>query len=248
MALREELENQGNRLFRWRSYLPLLLIPLFILALPESTDPRYSFGCPMDQVYIITCIALSFLGLFFRALTLGFAPSGTSGGNTKQQKAYVLNTTGIYSIVRHPLYLGNFVIFLGIVLFVKVWWFAVIAVLLFWLYYERIMYREEEFLRNKFGEDFIAWAEKTPAFIPRFNNQQPANRRFSLKRVVYREYIGFFEIIACFTLLQIVKNFLETGRYIFTTGWVVFFSTGLAIFLMARITKMVRKISRNKTK
>lgn len=248
MALREEIEKQGNWLFRWRSYLPLLMLPLCIIALLESVDPKYTLGYPANQLFTVLCIIISFIGFFIRAVTIGFTPKGTSGGNTKKQKAAELNTTGFYSIVRHPLYLGNFIIFLGIVLFVKVWWFAVISALLFWLYYERIMFKEEEFLREKFGEPFLKWAEKTPAFMPLFRNWQSPNQRFSLKRTIYREYIGFFEIIACFTLLEIIKNFLETGEFVSHIGWAIFFTTGLLLFVTVRIVKKVGKISRAKQK
>jgi len=44
MALREELERQGNWLFRWRSYLPLLIVPLFFVALYSSV--RGTLGDP----------------------------------------------------------------------------------------------------------------------------------------------------------------------------------------------------------
>ena len=246
MALREEIKKEGTWLFRWRSYLPLLMLPLFIIALLESVDPKYSLRYPTNQLFTSLCIILSFTGLFIRALTIGFIPKGTSGGNTKRQKANTLNTTGFYSIVRHPLYFGNFIIFFGIVLFVKVWWFTVISVLLFWLYYERIMYKEEEFLREKFGEQFLTWAEKTPAFIPLFKKWQSPNQKFSLKKIMYREYIGFFEIIACFTILKIVTNFLETGEFITHIGWTIFFAIGLLLFVMVRIAKKVGKISRAK--
>lgn len=248
MALREEFIKQGNWIFRWRSYLPLLMLPLFIIALLESVEPKYTLGYPADQIFTVFCIMLSFIGLFIRALTIGFIPKGTSGGNTKKQKAAALNITGFYSIVRHPLYHGNFIIFLGIVLFVKVWWFVVISALAFWLYYERIMYREEEFLREKFSGSFLEWAEKTPAFIPLFKNWQPSNQKFSLKRIIYREYIGFFEIIAFFTLLEIIKSFLETGEFFFNIGWTIFFAIGLILFITVRIVKKARKISRAKLK
>lgn len=246
MALQEEFERQGTWLFRWRSFLPLLMIPLFIIAIMESTDTRYALGYPADRIFSICCILISFIGLFIRAFAIGLTPKGTSGANTKKQKASVLNTTGFYSIVRHPLYLGNFIILLGIVLFVKVWWFVVISSLLFWLYYERIMHREEEFLRRKFGDSFEEWANKTPAFIPLFKNWQSTDQKFSLKRTVYREYIGFFEIIACFTLLEIIRNFLERGEFVTHIGWTIFFTTGLVLFIFVRIVKKVRKISRVK--
>ena len=248
MSLREEIENQGNWLFRWRSYLPLLMLPLFVIAIVESVDPRYALGYPVNLLFTVLCIGISFIGFFTRAAAIGFTPKGTSGGNTKTQKAAALNTTGFYSIVRHPLYLGNFIIFLGIILFVKVWWFVVISALLFWLYYERIMYREEEFLREKFGEPFLKWAGKTPAFMPLFKNWQPSNQKFSLKRVIYREYIGLFEIIAGFTLLEITRNFLETGEFVSHFGWTIFFAAGLLLFVTVRIMKKAGKISRTKQK
>ncbi|MGC9453013.1 MAG: methyltransferase family protein, partial [Oceanipulchritudo sp.] len=51
---------------------------------------------------------------------------GTSGRNTKQQVAYSLNTTGFYSVVRNPLYLGNFFMYLGIALFTHHWWLVLV--------------------------------------------------------------------------------------------------------------------------
>lgn len=61
------------------------------------------------------------------------------------------NTTGMYSIVRHPLYLGNFFVGFGIVLICSSVWLAVVFCLLFVVYYERLMFAEEEFLRTSSG-------------------------------------------------------------------------------------------------
>jgi protein-S-isoprenylcysteine O-methyltransferase Ste14 len=87
----------------------------------------------------------------------GYVPRGTSGRNTRWQVAETLNTTGMYSIVRNPLYLGNFIIVLGILLFVQVWWIVVIGIVGFWFFYERIVFTEEGFLRRKFGTVFLEW-------------------------------------------------------------------------------------------
>lgn len=237
MALREEFTKQGDWLFRWRSYLPLLLLPLAGLALLESAQTPLMFGYPYDYIFIISCIAISLSGMFIRAMTIGYIASGTSGGNTKEQRANTLNTSGIYSIVRHPLYLGNFIIVLGIVLFIKIWWFIVITGLAFWLYYERIMYREEEFLRDKFGEAYDTWAEETPAFIPRVQNRQKPDMQFSLWKIIKREYIGLFEIIVCFTLLDHLQDYIKNGIFRFQLGWAIFFSVGLLFFIIVRIIK-----------
>ena len=58
------------------------------------------------------------MGFLFRAWAIGTTPAGTSGRNTKEQVAEVLNSTGIYSIVRHPLYVGNYFMWIGIVAYV----------------------------------------------------------------------------------------------------------------------------------
>jgi protein-S-isoprenylcysteine O-methyltransferase Ste14 len=242
MALREEFESQGNWLFRWRSYLPLLLLPLFIVALRESITFEKIFGNTAKNYFQMFCICVSFVGLFIRCLTIGYIASGTSGRNTKTQKAESLNTKGIYATVRHPLYLGNFIIFFGLVLFVKVWWFVIICSLLYWIYYERIMYREEEFLRKKFGETYITWAERTPAFLPKLNKWQRPDLTFSVKKVLQREYIGFFEIIACFTILHYALSYFNTNRFTFELGWALFFGFGLLSFIVLRILKKATKV------
>ena len=56
-------------------------------------------------------LAVSLLGEAIRIITVGHAPRNTSGRNTTEgQVADVINTSGIYSIIRHPLYVGNFLL------------------------------------------------------------------------------------------------------------------------------------------
>ena len=238
MPLREEMEKQGNWLFRWRSYLPLLIVPLFFIALYSSTlnaqEPLGTAG----KSWEVFCFLLSLLGFAIRCATVAFVPSGTSGRNTKEQIASVLNTTGIYSVVRHPLYLGNLVMIFGLLLFVRVWWFALIGALLFWVYYERIAFAEEEFLRRKFGDSYLEWAEKTPAFVPRSNGWNSPDLAFSFRKVLKREYSGFFAIIASFTCLHIITEFFRhTRNPQIGIGWVILFTVGLVTYLTLRTLK-----------
>ncbi len=209
MALREDMEKQGNWLFRWRSYLPLLGIPVFVIAIRESGVMERKFGDAVGDFWGICAIAVSFLGLIVRCLTAGYAPRGTSGRNTKSQVAEILNTTGMYSISRNPLYLGNFIIVLGITLFIQVWWLALLVWFGFWLYYERIIFTEEEFLRSKFKEQFMEWAKNTPIVIPRFRNWKKSGLGFSFKAAFRREFSTFFAIVTTFFLLEITTNLLN---------------------------------------
>jgi protein-S-isoprenylcysteine O-methyltransferase Ste14 len=209
MPLIEEFEAFGQWLFRWRSYLPLATVVLLLIGL---TTFDYPFGSHfLDQIWEVLCLGLSFLGVFLRALTVGYTATRTSGRNTTEQVAETLNTSGMYSIVRNPLYLGNFLIVLGVVLFHRIWWTPVIYMLLFALYYERIIFAEEMFLRRKFGKGYLDWGAKTPAFLPRVRQWVTPGVPFDWKKVFRREYHGVMAIVASMFVLEVAGD-LSTGH------------------------------------
>lgn len=235
VALREEFEREGTWLFRWRSYLPLALLALVLIEMMDFTYLGNSET--LDLIWETFCMLVSSVGLAIRAFTVGYTPRGTSGRNTANQVADVLNTTGIYSIVRHPLYLGNFVIYLGMSMFPHQWWLTLIFVLAFWLYYERIMFAEEGFLQEKFGGEFAAWAEKTPAFIPNLKLWRPPKLPFSFRNVLRREYNGFFAIVLTFFVLEVRGDFAVEGRFQVDPGWLILLVLSLIIWAVLRTLK-----------
>ena len=212
MALREEFQKQGFWLFQRRSYLPLLLLPLLFLALRDGGFLDYAVG-EITRVLLKTlCVAISLLGFVIRGVTIGTVPKGTSGRTTTKPKAITLNTMGMYSIVRHPLYLGNFLIISGIMLFVHSLWILIVSILAFGLYYERIMFAEEEFLRIKFGWAYEEWASNTPVFIPDFYRWRKPERPFSIRKVIKKEYLGIYAMIASFSIVEAIRDLLFEGR------------------------------------
>ncbi len=236
MALREEFESLGNWLFRRRSYMPLLLSGFFLIALKQFGYPVHSHAA--DRVWELFCLSISLLGLMVRMYTVGCAPHGTSGRNVKGQRANFLNTTGMYSIVRHPLYFGNFLIWFGIAASMRSWWFITVTVLFFWIYYEKIMFAEEEFLRKQYGDSFLEWANKTPVFLPlQLHKWKPPALPFKLKNALRREYSGFFAIISTYTLLELIEEFIVEHRLIFDPTWVVLFTFALVVYLVLMFLK-----------
>jgi len=183
------------------------------------------------------CFAISLLGLLIRCYTLGTVPPGTSGRNVTMQVAESLNTTGIYSCVRNPLYLGNFFMVLGLAMFVRSGWVCVIYALFFWLFYGMIILMEEDFLKRKYGQTYIDWAEKTPAFIPTFKHRQPPSLAFSFKTVLRKEYGSLFGMIASFTILELISEFVVKQRIFIDMVWLVLFLLGLVQFLVFRTMK-----------
>ena len=160
MAFIHSFESEGNWLFKHRGPLPAIL---FIIALPAIYFTDYvSQGETFISVINVLAITTCVIGFLIRAYTIGTTPKGTSGRNTQEQVAEQLNSTGIYSMVRHPLYLGNYLMWIGIVLFTRNVSFVMIVSLLFWIYYERIMFAEERFLERKFGDAYLTWSLKAP--------------------------------------------------------------------------------------
>src|SRR5690606_18354406 len=139
---------------------------------------------------------------------------------TAGQIADELNTTGIYSLVRHPLYIGNFLMWLGPVLFVRSLVFLILFILVYWLYYERIMFAEEQFLRNKFGEAYDKYSEKVRSVLPRLRGFVKPSLPFSLKSVLKREYNSFINIFLIFTLLDLFRNYFLSERIYLTPMWI----------------------------
>ena len=222
MGMREEFEAAGNWLFRRRGYLPLLLYPMLLIAAGDTA------GTTLGAGWEALCVALAFGGLALRAATVGFVPKDTSQRNSARPQAEALNTTGLYSVVRHPLYVGNYLMWLGVALFSRAWWAPVIVSLVFWLYYERIMFAEEEFLRRRFGGAYTAWAADTPAFLPRLRRWRPPGTHFSLLTVLRREHSGLLALIASLTALKAVNEHAVTGRLALDPVW----GTGLGVTLV----------------
>lgn len=244
MALIEEFDKSGNWLFRWRSFLPVVLYFLAALVIFSGADKDLP---EFDLKWALITLAISLFGQVIRAITIGFTPKGTSGRNTKEgQVAEVLNTKGIYSVVRHPLYLGNFFMWLGIIIYVGNWWFTLVCVLLFWLYYERIMFAEEYFLRKKFGQQYLDWSSRVPSFFPRLFQWKKSGVDFSMKNVMKREYNGFFAIFLSFALLDALKNFVHYGfngwDELINPFWHILLAIAFVIFIVLRSLKKYTRL------
>jgi protein-S-isoprenylcysteine O-methyltransferase Ste14 len=239
MTLYQNFTQTGNYFFRYRSYIPLLFYPLAILIIYLE---RNSLTLYNEITWSVVCFIVSLSGLYVRILVTGYVPDGTSGRNTKEQKADTLNTRGIYSIVRHPLYLGNFLMWFGLILYTEHIWFIIVTTLLFWLYYERIMFAEEQFIQSKFGEAYKKWAEKTPAFLPRLSSWKKPELNFSVKKVIRREYRGLYAVIISFALLNLLMNLADKKEFMLSEFWLIVFITGTLLFIVVRILQKTTNI------
>lgn len=215
MALQEEMESQGNYLFRHRGTFPIiiLVIGFFVFLQSKMNTEIIQKENPLTQtVYDYVCLFVSLFGLIIRSYTVGHTPANTSGRNTSGQLADVLNSTGIYSIVRHPLYLGNFFMWLGVAMLTVNFWFIVAFIFIYWVYYERIMFAEEQFLRKKFGTAYTLWASSTPAFLPAYKLFEKPGLPFSWKKVLKKEKNGLVAVFLIFFIFYAASCYVTNQK------------------------------------
>lgn len=242
MALVHSFEKNGNLLFKYRGQIPVVL---FLMAIPVVYFTDYQFLDRNDDLFcplLIICSLVSLIGQVIRGIAIGTSNKNTSGRNTKEQVAEALNTKGIYSVVRHPLYLGNYFMWIGIVMYTFNFWYVILVSLLFWLYYERIMFAEERFLERKFGDSYVNWSMTVPPFWPSMKNYQKGEIPFSMKTILRREYSGITATIIGFLFVDILRNYLADDKLQWKTDYTIVLVVALSISLIFRSLKHYTKV------
>jgi protein-S-isoprenylcysteine O-methyltransferase Ste14 len=208
--LQSLMERQGNWLFRWRSYLPLPLLGFLLV---------WAWGAPLDTwpgvpepLWESGCLAIGLAGLAIRMWVGGQVPYGTSGRNVGAQVAYTVNTTGPYSLVRHPLYVGNLLMWLAPAAFTGGLLVVLATLIYFGVAYERIMMAEERHLQKEFGHDYLDWARRTPTFIPSLRHWTPGRLPFSWRTAFRKEYSGLLGLVVTLCVLELIASQSATGH------------------------------------
>lgn len=151
-------------LYRFRGYI-LGLLAVALVAAPPSLLPK-PFEFDECVAGFLMAIPLFVASAVLRVRARQFIGEHTRG---KVHDADKLVTVGVYSRIRHPLYVSNTGFAVGFTflhLGVSLWVIPfALAVVLFEVELARI---EDRFLENKFGETWRKWASATPAFFPHF--------------------------------------------------------------------------------
>jgi hypothetical protein len=124
----------------------------------------------------------------------------------------------------------------------KVWWLALLAAIVYWLYYRRIIATEEAFLWPRFGAEFENWAARTPAILPNIAGWRAPDLPFSWRTVLRREYVTAYSIVVIMTGIAIADELIaERGSLSAWVDeepfWLWFFAIGTVAFLTLRAVK-----------
>jgi protein-S-isoprenylcysteine O-methyltransferase Ste14 len=115
------------------------------------------------------CLVLTGLGV--RVLAAGFAGRHTRSSKIEGSK---LATAGPYAHVRNPIYLGSVVLGFGMVLLIGDRRLLVPCALTFLALYFGLIPAEEEFLGQKFQQEYEAYSRHVPRLLPRLKAWAPA--------------------------------------------------------------------------
>ena len=195
----------GAVLFRHRGWLPLLFLGI-PLVMPGSTSPfQWEVG-----------LALIVIGEAVRLA--GVAAAGTV---TRRRSRAVqrLVTYGIFSWVRNPLYVGNFLIWMGFVTISGVLWFLPIAVLLFAVEYELIVRYEEGVLESIFGREYLDYKNETPRWIPRPPRGEQAPGEYHWGEAFRSEISTFLQYAVLILAFWIKSRIVEGSGGVWATGF-----------------------------
>lgn len=239
MLLTDRLLVQGQWTFDRRGKLYLLAVLLLIPGI--ATHTVFLGSTPAELAWSLGCLALSLFGQSLRIRTVGAIPRGTSGRKLGGPRARELNTTGMYSVVRNPLYVGNSLVVLGLLATTRSPTLVIIYCLALVIYYERILLAEEHFLRDTFKEPYEQWAATTPAFFPRWRNWVKPNEPFSWAMVIRRELPGTTAIFIMYFLVQSAYRSVETESLVIDKGWGLGAAAAVAFYIVCKVVKKASK-------
>jgi len=120
-----------------------------------------------------------------------------------------LATTGPYAHTRNPLYLGSFILGVGVTLAGGQWAFGLAFSVFFLLVYRATVRLEATELEARFGASYRAYAAQVPAVLPRITRYRAAGSESpqgSFSRARYfrnREWEAALGAVAAFGVLAL---------------------------------------------
>jgi protein-S-isoprenylcysteine O-methyltransferase Ste14 len=229
----------GNFLFHYRN--GIFPVVYAILLLPSRAFlASYELALGLGVLVAAT-------GQILRAITIGLEYI-VRGGRKRQVYANHLVQGGMFAHCRNPLYVGNYLILLGVGVAANSLLFLCTAIPFLTFAYWAIIAAEENYLRQKFSSEFDSYCKRVNRVVPRWKGfgQTIRGMRFNWQRIITKEYGSAF-IWPTAIILVTLKNLWLSGEYALSR-WDVRFLWGLLLlillaFLTARVLKKKRWIN-----
>lgn len=143
---------------------PLLYAAVFILAVliqkvvPLNKEFFYtSTSDIIGAVFILVSLFFNFPAL------IQFLKSKNTLITVKP--ANTLQTSGIYSVSRNPMYLSLLLIYTGLSFIIGNWWNLILLPVLIFIVQEYVIKREEKYLSRRFGQEYSNYKSKVRRWL-----------------------------------------------------------------------------------
>lgn len=233
-----------HSLYQCQKYLlwGMLIVVTILYARTELKSGIFVLeGTPYEFYYEMLALLISMIGFSLRLFTLGFSTQKNKLQEyDKIYSNHLLQVRGAYSVMRHPLYVANFLICMGPVLWTGSYWFIVFFFVAYWIYYTEIIEIKERILREKYGTKFDYWAAKTPAFIPKLSNFKKPVPKFSWKVFLLKELRFLFYLLLVYCTFDVLGELIGGTQYefnYFLIGASVL--TGVGLIIVAYFKKKI---------
>lgn len=186
--------------------------------------PRFFFrsysGGAWEEAAEVLGFALIFLGQIIRVSARGYKAE-----HSRESQSLIQG--GPYQVVRNPMYLGIFLIGLGVVLAIFKWWAVVVFIIIFIIRYLLLIYKEEKKLQEKFSDTYKKYCQKVPRIFPPLLNmvEMDASDYLPIKLNWFKKEIGSMITLLLFVLL------VESWEDIVSEGFGVYLKQSVWLFL-----------------
>jgi protein-S-isoprenylcysteine O-methyltransferase Ste14 len=173
-----------------------------------------------DEWVEVLGFALILLGQIIRVSARGYKAEHS-------HKSQALIQGGPYQVVRNPMYLGIFLIGLGVVSAIFKWWAMAIFILIFVIRYLLLIYKEEKKLLTAFPVAYREYCKKVPRIFPSLSNmvEMDISDYLPIKIVWFRKEISSIIALLLFVL------FVESWEDIVKKGIMVYLKQSVWLFL-----------------
>jgi hypothetical protein len=190
----------------------------------------------------IAGVIVALVGQVIRALAIGFVYI-VRGGRNRQIYADTLVDGGMFALCRNPLYVGNFLIVLGLVMVHNSPWAYIIALQFFEFVYYSIVRAEEAFLSDRFGLEYQKYCKRVPRFLPRPQGLLAPfhGLRFDWKKLIRKEYGTTFAWMGGMLLLFVWEDTANRGLHVRDAGSYTLIEVAWVVLILAYLTARILK-------
>ena len=223
---------------RVRVDVVLLILFLIVGGVTYHFDFLYKGYTPfVDNLFDALGFLLILKGVFIRMAARGHKKANSGG-------SHQLVTTGLYQVVRNPMYLGTFYIGSGFVLTLLPWWMVFVFAGFFYARFNQQMMSEEKFLTQMFGKKYEEYCRQVPRIFPNI----ALSMKLPIKQLINPQEMfsttekrGLWSWPLLALTCEITKEYLLNSRFDLLSNLTVYLCTYAGFMLVFMLIVMLKK-------